>query len=154
MSDKAFSITCARSTADLSPSVSLSVLAEFTHAAMKPWEDSLADTRQGISDALNGQPAQGGFVLLAHTQANLDGVLVMLSTGMKGYVPEYLLLFMAVRPAMRRRGIAHALLTTACNTADGDIKLHVEAGNPARTVYEKVGFAARYLDMRIKNGTI
>ena len=32
----------------------------------------------------------------------------------------------------------------------GDIALHVEANNPAKFLYEKLGFTNPYLEMRLK----
>ncbi len=36
----------------------------------------------------------------------------------------------------------------AIETADGNIALHVEPDNPARYLYEKLGFTNKYLEMR------
>jgi ribosomal protein S18 acetylase RimI-like enzyme len=37
----------------------------------------------------------------------------------------------------------------AINTAKGNIALHVEPENPARYLYEKLGFTNKYLEMRL-----
>jgi ribosomal protein S18 acetylase RimI-like enzyme len=34
--------------------------------------------------------------------------------------------------------------------AKGDIALHVEPNNPAKFLYEKIGFDNKYLEMRLK----
>ena len=72
----------------------------------------------------------------------------MLRTGMKGYVPENLLVFVAVDPALRGRGVGEQLVRKAIELADGDIKLHVERQNPAKRLYERLGFASKYAEMR------
>ncbi len=36
----------------------------------------------------------------------------------------------------------------AIEIADGNIALHVEPNNPARFLYEKIGFTSKYLEMR------
>jgi ribosomal protein S18 acetylase RimI-like enzyme len=43
-------------------------------------------------------------------------------------------------------------MTEALRRADGNVALHVEPDNPAKFLYEKLGFTSKYLEMRyIKN---
>jgi ribosomal-protein-alanine N-acetyltransferase len=123
-------------------------LVTFLHRNMQPYEDTEIDTLRGLDDALCGRPEAGGFVLLARTKGRLVGVLVMLRTGMKGYVPENLLLFVAVDRTLRGRGIGASLVRAAVERCDGNVKLHVEFDNPARRLYERLGFKAKYAEMR------
>ena len=37
----------------------------------------------------------------------------------------------------------------ASRVSDGDIALHVEPDNPARFLYEKMGFTSKYVEMRL-----
>ena len=41
-------------------------------------------------------------------------------------------------------------MQTAIQMANGDIALHVEPDNPAKILYEKLGFTNKYLEMRLK----
>lgn len=124
-------------------------LVRFFHEVMKPYEDAPADVARGLDYGLGDAPGTGGFLLLAHRGGELVGGLLMLETGMKGYVPENLLLFIAVRPALRGRGIGGRLIDRARQRAEGAIKLHVEPDNPARRLYERKGFENPYLEMRM-----
>jgi ribosomal-protein-alanine N-acetyltransferase len=121
----------------------------FLRRVMRPYADSLKDIRRGVEDALSGRPSTGGFILCAEKKGRLVGALVMLRTGMKGYIPENLLLFIGVEKKERRRGLGRSMVEKALSHCSGGIKLHVERDNPARRLYEKVGFSAKYLDMRI-----
>jgi ribosomal protein S18 acetylase RimI-like enzyme len=67
---------------------------------------------------------------------------------MAGYVPENLLLFIAVKSQARGRGIGGRLLKRVFEETTGMIKLHVEKDNPARRLYERAGFESKYLEMR------
>ena len=125
-------------------------LTTFLHEHMKPYEDTLADVRRGLDDALGNRPGPGGFVVLAHLDAQLAGALVMLGTGMQGYIPEHLLLFVAVDRSLRNRGIGELLIRSALERCDGDVKLHVEHENPAKRLYERLGFVSKYADMRLR----
>jgi ribosomal-protein-alanine N-acetyltransferase len=124
-------------------------MVEFLHKEMQPYEDKLIDISRGIEHALTGKPDRGGFVLCAERNNTLVGVLVMLRTGMQGYVPENLLLFLGVKNAERSQGIGKRLIEKAISLSSGSVKLHVEKNNPARRIYERIGFTAKYLDMRI-----
>lgn len=124
-------------------------VATFLHQALVPFEDTREDIDRGISDALSPDPPKRGFVLLALDDERLVGALVMLKTGMKGYIPENLLLFVAVDPACRGRGIGGHLCRTATQAVDGDVKLHVEYDNPAKRLYERLGFENKYAEMRL-----
>lgn len=120
----------------------------FLHDHLKPYEDTLSDIRRGLDDALENRPSAGGFVVLAHNESRLVGVLVMLGTGMKGYVSENLLLFIAVERAVRGHGIGSLLVRAAIGRCSGEIKLHVEYDNPAKRLYERLGFSSKYAEMR------
>ena len=124
------------------------VLVRFFHEKMKPYHDEADDVRRGLDYALSDQPGRGGVVLLAELHHKLVGGLVMLNTGMKGYVPEYLLLFVAVHPESRGRGIGEKLIRQALERVDGAVKLHVEPDNPALRLYQRIGFESKYLEMR------
>ncbi len=67
---------------------------------------------------------------------------------MKGYVPENILLFVAVDPAHRNRGTGGWLIREALARCAGAVKLHVEYDNPAKRLYERLGFRSKYAEMR------
>lgn len=123
-------------------------LAHFLHENLKPYEDPEPAIRKGIDYALSDKPGEGGFVLLAEREGELAGALVMLNTGMCDYVPPHLLLFVAVSATRRGQGIGSQLIRKTQSLVNGDIKLHVEYENPARRLYERLGFASKYAEMR------
>ena len=141
-------VTIVQSVDELTRTEPLDRIATVTHEWMHPFADTISDTRRGILDALEGRPVPGGFIVTATVERQFAGILVMLKTGMTGYIPPNLLLFLAVDPQRRRSGIGTELVKSALNNTNGAVKLHVEANNPARTLYEKSGFSAAYLDMR------
>ncbi len=140
-----------RAEADIPEPLSLSALAQFLNDHLQPYEDTVEDIERGLLYALTQTAGHGGFVLLAHVEERLSGALVMLETGMSGYVPGHLLLFVAVDAAMRGRGIGAQLVQAAQARCPGDIKLHVEYHNPARRLYERLGFSSKYAEMRWTN---
>ena len=93
-------------------------------------------------------PNKGGFVLLAAEEDRLKGVLVMNKTGMSGYIPENILVYIAVDASCRGEGIGAQIMEKALQTAEGAVALHVESDNPAKRLYERLGFENKYLEMR------
>jgi ribosomal protein S18 acetylase RimI-like enzyme len=67
---------------------------------------------------------------------------------MGGYIPEHILVYIAVDGRMRGKGVGKALMEEAILKTPGDIALHVEPHNPARRLYERLGFESKYLEMR------
>lgn len=124
-------------------------LAVFLHETLKPYHDTLEDVQRGLEYAFSADAGRGGFVMLGEIDGELAAALVMLRTGMGGYVPENLLLFVGVVPERRGQGLGRALIEAALNETDGGVKLHVEHDNPARRLYERLGFTAKYAEMRL-----
>lgn len=138
---------------ELPPWLTRAALAEALHHKMKPFEDSLEDVGKALDYALGvDETKYGGFVTLATRDEELLGAVVMLRTGMHGYIPPWILLMVFVDPALRGRGIGGRLIDFTRGFCDGDIKLHVEHDNPARRLYERIGFKSKYLEMRLDNG--
>lgn len=116
--------------------------------------DEFGDSKQSITAsldyALTTAPMAGGFILLAEENEKIIGTVVMNQTGMKGYIPENILVYIAVHRDHRGKGLGKKLMEESMFYTKGDIALHVEPENPARFLYEKVGFDNKYLEMRLK----
>jgi len=125
-------------------------LVGFLHENLKPYEDTVEDIERGLDYAFSVQPGKGGFVLLAEQDRQLHGALVMLHTGMEGYIPPNLLLFIAVLKQSRGKGTGRKLCERATAECEGDVCLHVEYDNPAKRLYERLGFNTKYAEMRLK----
>lgn len=115
--------------------------------------DEFGDARSAILNAIayayGDQPGQDGHVLVAYEDETLLGAAVINDTNMSGYIPEHILVYIAVHGDARGKGIGKQLMEKTIETADGSIALHVEPDNPARHLYEKYGFTNKYLEMRL-----
>ena len=65
-------------------------------------------------------------------------------------VPENVLVYIATHKDYRGNGIGKLLMQKAMDVSSGDIALHVEPNNPARFLYEKLGFTHKYSEMRLQ----
>lgn len=133
---------------DFPAGVDREVLTQFLHEHLKPYEDAPEDILSGIAYALDTTTSPGGFIVLKLLEQRVVGALVMLNTGMTGYVPEHMLLFVAVHKDMRGKGLGAEVIKQAQQECTGNIKLHVEYDNPAKRLYERLGFSSKYAEMR------
>jgi GNAT superfamily N-acetyltransferase len=145
-------LVVARTPEDLPPWASRNDLAKMFNEKMQPYNDALEDVYKGIDYALSNEPGKGGFIVIARMNGELVGGLTMLETGMSGFIPENILLFVVVDESMRGKGVGQKIIARALDEAKGDVKLHVDHDNPARRLYERLGFTSKYLEMRYKHG--
>ncbi len=110
------------------------------------------DTRENIENAvdytLDSNPKAGGFILQMIEDSNLVGLVVINRTGMQGYVPENLLVYLAVHKDFRDKGLAEKMMKRILQITNGDIALHIANNNPEIDLFQKLGFEKSYLEMR------
>ena len=118
--------------------------------------EQYVDPEHEIADAIdyamgvNGKP--GGLIVTAtdETSRALLGAVVVNKTGMSGYIPENILVYIATDSNRRGLGIGKKLMQATIENSTGDIALHCEPENPAIHLYNKLGFTSKYLEMRLK----
>jgi ribosomal protein S18 acetylase RimI-like enzyme len=125
---------------------------EFLFASLQEYGDPKEDINAAMKYALGEDNSPGGFVLVAADDQKVVGSVVINRTGMKKYIPENILVYIATDPDYRGKGIGKNLMEMALEQTEGSVALHVEPNNPAKGLYEKLGFTNKYLEMRyIKN---
>lgn len=113
------------------------------NAAKKEIEDA-------IEYALKIKPSFGGFIMVAHEDRAIRAAIVANRTGMEGYVPNNIFVFVTQhRDFLNIENEMLALLRQAINHTKGDVALHVKPDNPTRALFEKIGFEAQYLELRL-----
>lgn len=116
--------------------------------------DEFGDSKSAISKAIdyanNAYPMAGGFVLVASENDKILGAVIMNQTGMEEYIPENILVYIAVHRDHRGKGLGKKLINESMVYTKGNIALHVEPNNPAKFLYEKLGFENKYLEMRLQ----
>ncbi len=122
----------------------------FLHKNLEQYGDPKADILKCINYAVKETTSFGGFVLVSYDGSDITGAVIVNRTGMGGYIPENILVYIATDKDHRGKGIGKRLMEETLHFAKGDIALHVEANNPAKKLYEKYGFTNPYLEMRLK----
>jgi ribosomal protein S18 acetylase RimI-like enzyme len=124
----------------------------FLFESLEQYGDPKEDIEKCLDYAFGKNNKPGGMVLSAidlDTQ-KIVGAVIINKTGMDGYIPENILVYIATDKNMRGKGVGKQLMQTAINLSEGDMALHCEPDNPAKFLYEKLGFTSKYLEMRLK----
>ncbi len=138
-------------TAADAPTLSLkNSIADFLFVHLDAFGDAKEDIMKCLDYALSSDSSKGGFVLLAKEHGEPAGAVVINRTGMEGYIPENILVYIAVHQNHRGKGLGKTLMQRAIAAATGNIALHVEPDNPAKRLYERLGFTNKYLEMRLQ----
>ncbi len=122
---------------------------EFLYRHLEQFGDSKESISKSIDYAFSEDKGRGGYLIAAYQDDKLVGELVMNKTGMEGYIPENILVYVAVDGAYRGKGFGGELCNKAISIAKGSVALHVEYDNPAKRLYERIGFTTKYAEMRL-----
>jgi ribosomal-protein-alanine N-acetyltransferase len=125
-------------------------LVDFLFDNLQQYGDPKAYIRKAIDFSIKEINSFGGFTIQLSEKGEIKGVVVVNQTGMGGYIPENILVYIAIHNDHRGEGLGRKLMQEAIDFAKGDIALHVEADNPARFLYENLGFTNPYIEMRLK----
>ena len=117
----------------------------FTH--LEQYGDQKDAIQKCIEYVMN--PEKGGQIIIGKDQEKIVGITILNQTGMNGYIPENILVYIAVDNSVRGKGFGKKLMLKAIDSVEGDIALHVEPDNPAKKLYENLGFTNKYLEMRL-----
>ncbi|MBI1193337.1 MAG: GNAT family N-acetyltransferase [Bacteroidetes bacterium] len=124
---------------------SLEDIVDFLFSRLEHYGDSKPDIRKCLEYAFN----KGGSLTIGRLNSQMAGIVVVNETGMSGFIPENILVYIAVEQSLRGMGIGRQLMQHVIDHTKGNIALHVEPDNPARRLYEKLGFTNKYLEMRL-----
>lgn len=128
-------------------------IVNFLYRHLEQYGDPKKDIRRAIEFSVKEFTSFGGFTLVAVDDSQITGAVVVNRTGMGGYIPENILVYIATHKDHRGEGLGKKLMEKTIAHAKGDIALHVEANNPAKMLYEKFGFSNPYLEMRLKRSS-
>ena len=121
--------------------------ADFLAEHLDQYGDPAAAIAKAIKYAVD--PNKGGIVLELLDNEKIIGAVVINDTGMADYIPENILVYIAVDKSYRGQGLGKELMKKALSLVKGSVALHVEENNPAKGLYEHLGFQEKYREMRL-----
>lgn len=122
----------------------------FLFDNLNPFGDPKDQIEKAMNFAFKVANPFGGFVIVLKDNSSIKAAAVVNNTGMGGYIPDHILVYIAVDTNSRGQGLGKKLMTEIITHTTGDIALHVDATNPAKKLYESLGFTNPYLEMRLK----
>lgn len=122
-------------------------IADFLFHHLDQYGDKKEDILKCLAYVFNRD--KGGDIFLCIENESIIGAVVINHTGMEGYIPENILVYIAVHKNFRGKGIGKLLMQEAIKSVKGAIALHVEPDNPAFHLYKNLGFTNKYLEMRL-----
>ena len=117
---------------------------------LEEYGDPKNDIQKAIDYSIKERVSFGGFTMVLQNDKHILGTAVINQTGMSGYIPENILVYIATHKDHRGEGVGKELMGKVIDYAKGDIALHVEHDNPAVHLYKKFGFTNPYLEMRLQ----
>ncbi|NLW19620.1 MAG: GNAT family N-acetyltransferase [Candidatus Cloacimonetes bacterium] len=120
----------------------------FIHNEMKPFHDPVSAISKSLDYAFSKDEGKGGYVLVALENNVLVGITVVNQSGMDEYIPSVFLVYIAVKESHRGKGLGKSMIKRVIKNSPSSIALHVEYDNPAKKLYENIGFVSKYAEMR------
>ena len=111
--------------------------------------DPPEDINSALDYVFSDSDGRGGVLIATVVDDALAGAMVVTDTGMSGFIPEHHLVYFAVDSSLRGRGLGTKMINVMAEVCPGSIALHVEPDNPARALYERLGFTTKYVEMRL-----
>ena len=125
-------------------------IVNFLHDHLEQYGDEKEHIMKCMNYAVKDIESFGGLALEMKEGEKTLGAVIINHTGMSGYIPDSILVYIATHRDYRGKGLGKLMMEKILENTNGDVKLHVEPDNPARFLYEKYGFTSKYLEMRYK----
>ncbi|MDD4086064.1 MAG: GNAT family N-acetyltransferase, partial [Bacteroidales bacterium] len=96
-------------------------IVDFLHQHLDEFGDSKEAIRKAIDYAVGETSVVGGFVIVGSIDEKMAGAVVVNRTGMEDYIPENILVYIAVDAALRGKGIGKQLMHKAIELSKGNV---------------------------------
>lgn len=122
-------------------------IANFLYENSGDYGDSKSAVKKSLLYAAKEIAGLGGYVFIMEHKSEILGALVINKTGMNEYLPENLLVNLAVKKDYRGKGLAKDLIDYTIEYCKGDIALHINKNNPVVKLFESRGFKPKNIEM-------
>ncbi len=120
----------------------------FLEGHLDDYQDSYDNIIKAIQSAIKQRPSFGGFVITARKDHKTIGAIVINNTGMEGYAPQNIVVYLAVHKEFRGQGIGRQLMHQAIKTTKEELSIYVRPDQQVPDFYKDLGFAEATLELR------
>jgi hypothetical protein len=106
--------------------------------------------RKAIQYAAKERPGFGGLIVTAEEGNEVIGAVILNKTGFEGYLPENLLVSIAVHHNYENKDVYRKIVDYVINYCCGDIGVQLKETNPLVPFFENQGFEYNYIQMNLK----
>ncbi|MCO5260521.1 MAG: GNAT family N-acetyltransferase [Crocinitomicaceae bacterium] len=96
--------------------------------------------RKALEYALKERMSFGGFIIVQKLFNEIIGITVVNHTGMEGYMPENILVYIAVSDEYKKKGIGKLMIRQVLNYAKGEIVVLLRDNTHLVPIFENLGF--------------
>lgn len=105
------------------------------------------DLNSAIDYAMKDRPSFGGYIVMVEEENRIVGATVVNKTGMADYGPENILVYFATEQDSTFE-MSKKMLNETIKIAKGDIAFLVTPDNPWKSIFRKLGFESKLLEMK------
>mgnify|MGYP001155434785 CR=1 FL=1 len=125
-------------------------LTKFIHQYQLQNDFTEQGIRRSIEYAAKERPGFGGLIVTAEEGDEVIGAAVLNKTGFEGYLPENLVVSIAVHQNYKDDGVYRKIVDYVVNYCCGDIGVQLKETNPLVRFFKNQGFTNNYIQMNLK----
>lgn len=127
---------------------------QFLNREMDSFSDSEGAILKAVQYAVKDRAGLGGYVFEMFDESETIGVAVVNRTGMEEYMPDNILVYLAIKSDRQKLGFGSQLLDYALDHCEGEVMIHISEQNPAFNFFKKVGFKSQYQEMYLDRNKV
>lgn len=113
---------------------------KFVSSQFSSNTNSKENIRKALDYATKERMSFGGFVIVQKWFGEIIGVSIVNHTGMEGYMPENILVYIAVAEQHQNKGLAKEMIQQVLNYAKGEVAVYLRDRNDLIPAFEHLGF--------------
>ena len=130
-------------------------IAEFVQSNLPLEKIDHGAVEGAIRYAMSHDHYAGGFILVMYTRdVQIASVAIVNKTGMNGYFPASILVYLAADTRLKAEGLDDKLIRYVLKVCEGDVLINLEGQEKFSHLYAEAGFDSKPLFLRYPRKTV